>query len=115
MSGVTVSAVALAAPAMLGAAGFGILGPAANSLAAGWQSSTGLVQAGSLFAWCQSAAMGGAAASTIATAGFLGAGVTASATAVLSLGNQFSKSEATMLLEKYQTVFRRNGQITATI
>jgi hypothetical protein len=43
---------------ILGAVGFGAVGPVAGSVAAGWQSGIGLVEAGSLFAWCQSAAMG---------------------------------------------------------
>jgi hypothetical protein len=38
-----------------------------------WQSSIGLVQAGSLFAWCQSAAMGGTAAGAIIGAQGVGA------------------------------------------
>ncbi|MCJ1309065.1 hypothetical protein MMC25_002720 [Agyrium rufum] len=42
--------------------GFGTAGPVAGSLAASWQSSIGLVQAGSLFAFLQSAVMGGGAA-----------------------------------------------------
>jgi hypothetical protein len=49
----------MAIPAVLGAVGFSTTGPVAGSLAAGWQSSIGLVQAGSIFAWCQSVAMGG--------------------------------------------------------
>ena len=59
----------------LGALGFGAAGPIAGSVAAGWQSSLGLVQAGSLFAWCQSAAMGGAALSGILATGLSGAGI----------------------------------------
>ncbi|KAI9673302.1 MAG: hypothetical protein M1829_004367 [Trizodia sp. TS-e1964] len=43
----------------LGLIGFGTLGPIPASLATAWQSSIGLVPAGSLFAWCQSAAVGG--------------------------------------------------------
>lgn len=41
--------------------GFSAVGPVAGSFAAGWQASSGLVAAGSLFAFLQSAAMGGAA------------------------------------------------------
>ncbi|KAI3337163.1 hypothetical protein HD806DRAFT_475868 [Xylariaceae sp. AK1471] len=66
--------VSLVNPA-LGIAGFSAMGPAAGSAAAAWQSSVGLVQAGSFFAWCQSAAMGGAAAGTIAGLQGVGLGV----------------------------------------
>ena len=58
----------MAAPAALAAYGFGALGPTAASWAAGWQAGMGgVVQAGSTFAWCQSAAMGGAAAASFTT------------------------------------------------
>lgn len=67
-------AASLVNPA-LGIAGFSALGPAAGSAAAAWQSSVGIVQAGSLFAWCQSAAMGGAAAGTIVAAQGVAGGV----------------------------------------
>lgn len=60
-------------------AGFSALGPTAGSAAAAWQSSIGIVQAGSLFAWCQGAAMGGAAAGTIAAAQGVGGVVAGSA------------------------------------
>lgn len=60
---------------VLGVAGFSAMGPVAGSTAAAWQSSIGIVQAGSFFAWCQSAAMGGAAAGAIV--GAQGAGVAA--------------------------------------
>jgi len=61
LGGITFFALALATPAILGAIGFGALGPVAGSIAAGWQASIGSVVAGSLFAFLQSAAMGGAA------------------------------------------------------
>ncbi|PVH91822.1 hypothetical protein DM02DRAFT_468089, partial [Periconia macrospinosa] len=60
----------------LGIAGFSALGPTAGTAAAAWQSSIGVVQAGSVFAWCQSAAMGGSAAGTIVAMQGVGAGVT---------------------------------------
>lgn len=41
--------------------GFSALGPVAGSFAAGWQAGIGYVATGSLFAFLQSAAMGGAA------------------------------------------------------
>ena len=57
---------------VLGAVGFSAVGPVAGSIAAGWQGSIGLVQGASLFAWCQSAAMGGAALGGIQAAGVAG-------------------------------------------
>ena len=57
---------------VLGAAGFEALGPAAGTAAASWQASLGLVEAGSLFAWCQIAAMGGAAVGGIQAVGATG-------------------------------------------
>ncbi|PQE32620.1 kinase-like domain protein [Rutstroemia sp. NJR-2017a WRK4] len=67
---------------VLGAAGFAAAGPVAGSAAAAWQSSIGLVEAGSVFAWCQSAAMGGAAVGGIIGAGVGGAGLMAAAMAL---------------------------------
>ena len=69
-----------AAPATLVAAGFAATGPVAGSAAAAWQSSRGLVQAGSFFAWCQSAAMGGAAVNGISACSAAGGGVALAAT-----------------------------------
>ncbi|KAF2186627.1 hypothetical protein K469DRAFT_749683 [Zopfia rhizophila CBS 207.26] len=73
----------------LGVAGFSVVGPTAGSAAAAWQSSTGLVQAGSFFAWCQSAAMGGAATGTIMAAKGAGVGVAGLA----ALGGMLSGSK----------------------
>ncbi|KAI4147218.1 MAG: hypothetical protein LQ340_005656 [Diploschistes diacapsis] len=70
--GLTVSTLSFLAVPVLGAVGFTAVGPAAGSAAAAWQASIGAVQAGSLFAWCQSAAMGGAAVSSIQAAGIAG-------------------------------------------
>ena len=61
---------------VLGLVGFTAAGPAAGSAAAAWQASMGVVEAGSLFAWCQSAAMGGAALGGIQVAGIAGAAIT---------------------------------------
>lgn len=81
-AGFAVGIAAAVALPVLGAAGFGALGPVAGSSAAAWQASMGVVEAGSLFAWCQSAAMGGAAVSGIIAAGVTGGGVLLSSTAV---------------------------------
>jgi hypothetical protein len=61
----TIGVAALITMPVLGAIGFSTLGPVGGSLAAGWQSSIGAVQAGTLFSFCQSAAMGGAAATRV--------------------------------------------------
>jgi hypothetical protein len=82
---------------VLGAAGFAATGPVAGSAAAAWQSSIGLVEAGSLFAWCQSAAMSGAALNGIFSFGIAGAGVAGVATAPVIPG----------FAEKFKSVFRR--------
>ncbi|TVY78221.1 hypothetical protein LSUE1_G005604 [Lachnellula suecica] len=80
---------------ILGAVGFGALGPAAGSAVAGWQASIGLVEAGSIFAWCQSAVMGGAALGGILATGLGGAGVAVSATVAgaLDVGLKESSGE----------------------
>jgi hypothetical protein len=59
--GLTLSATPFFVVPVLGVMEFTAVGPAAGLLAAAWQASIGAVQAGSLFAWCQSAAMGGTA------------------------------------------------------
>lgn len=80
VAGGVTSLASLAVLPILGALGFAATGPIAGSTAAGWQASMGLVRAGSLFSWCQSAAMGGAAATGVLATGLTGAGVAVSAT-----------------------------------
>lgn len=70
--GSTTLVASIATVPVLGALGFSTLGPVAGSTAAAWQASLGLVPAGSLFAFCQSVAMGGASVSTIMTTGAVG-------------------------------------------
>ena len=65
---------------VLGLAGFAASGPVAGSAAVAWQSSIGIVQAGSLFSFCQSAAMGGAAVNGIIACGAAGGSVAMAAT-----------------------------------
>ena len=74
--GLTLSAVSFLAVPVLGAIGFTAAGSAANSAAAAWQASIGVVRAGSLFSWCRSAAMSGAALGGIQVAGTAGAALT---------------------------------------
>jgi len=73
-TGAVALTASLVALPILGAAGFTAVGPAAGSTAAAWQASIGAVEAGSIFAWCQSAAMGGAAVNGIIATGVAGAG-----------------------------------------
>lgn len=101
-SGVLLSTVSLGAPLILGAAGFSAIGPVAGSAAAAWQSSTGLVQAGSFFAWCQSAAMGGAAVGGIVAAGTVGASAVAGATLA---GFATKKSVGNMTEDKVREMY----------
>lgn len=74
--GTTVSVLSFFAVPVLGVIGFTAAGPAANSAAAAWQASIGAVNAGSLFSWCQSAAMGGGAVAGIQVAGVAGTALT---------------------------------------
>lgn len=76
VAGLALSAVSMFTVPILGFVGFTAAGPAAGSAAAAWQASIGLVQANSLFAWCQSAAMGGVALGGIQFAGVAGAALT---------------------------------------
>jgi len=97
---------------VLGAVGFGAVGPAAGSAAAAWQASIGIVEAGSLFAWCQSAAMGGAAVGGIIAAGVGGGSLLISSTAwaLLMEGEGDGVEEEALrerLLEKFQEVCLR--------
>jgi len=87
-----ISTAAIITVPVLGAVGFSAIGPVAGSAAAGWQAVIGVVEAGSLFAFCQSAAMGGAAAAGLAAAGATGAAVAIVGSQLpdmLSLRNKF--------------------------
>jgi len=86
VAGAVVSTAAVVAVPILGAIGFSALGPVAGSVAAGWQASMGVVEAGSLFALCQSAAMGGATVG-LATTGVSGAAVALAASGLPSPSN----------------------------
>lgn len=76
VAGLTLSAVSMFAVPVLGFVGFSAAGPVAGSTAAAWQSSIGVVRAGSFFSWCQGAAMGGNALGGIQLAGVAGAALT---------------------------------------
>jgi len=82
VTGVVVSTAAFITVPILGAIGFGALGPIVGTVAAAWHASIGAVGAGSLFAICQSAAMGGAAATGLAVMGTIGGAVAMAASVV---------------------------------
>lgn len=96
--GLTLSAASFFAVPILGAVGFTAAGPAAGSAAAAWQASIRAVEAGSLFAWCQSAAMGGAAIEGIQVAGATGAALT-------------KVTEVPGLVQTFQSVFRTSNHV----
>ena len=76
LTGIQVAGLTLSAVSFLAVRCITAMGPVAGSLAAAWQSSIGAVQANSLFAWCQSAAIGGTALNAIRVAGVAGAALT---------------------------------------
>lgn len=90
--------------------GFGAAGPIAGSAAAGWQASIGLVEAGSIFAWCQSAAMGGAAVGGILATGLAGAGVAVGAALTGALDGV--DTPAIDMKEKFLTAWDRDISLT---
>ena len=85
---------------VLGLVGFGATGPVLGSAATAWQSSIGAVQAGTLFTWCQSAGMGGAAFNGIVAAGATGGGVAMAAT-----GAAAARGQAIMTPEEIKELF----------
>ncbi|KAE8382750.1 hypothetical protein BDV26DRAFT_253075 [Aspergillus bertholletiae] len=93
-AGLALAMVPITGPLVLGAVGFSATGPVAASLAAAWQSSIGCVQAGSLFATLQGAAMGGAAAGTFTTASNIGLGIMGSAAVGAKLAGKKSGNPA---------------------
>ena len=104
VAGGIASLASIIALPILGAVGFGVSGPVAGSAAAAWQSSIGLVEAGSFFAWCQSAAMGGAAVGGILATGLTGAGVAVGA----ALTGALDGVDATTLKEKFLTAWKQD-------
>ena len=105
VGGVGVIASLVALP-ILGAVGFAAAGPVAGSAAVAWQSSIGLVQAGSVFAWCQSAAMGGAAVNGIVALGAAGGSVALAATGAGVVGGQ-TVLKPEKLKEMFLSVYRK--------
>jgi hypothetical protein len=107
VAGGIMSLASIAAVPVLGVVGFGAAGPIAGSTAAAWQSGIGLVKAGSIYAWCQSAAMGGAAMGHILTTGVAGVSGAVGATVAGALDIiAISESE---LKEKFLKAWKREG------
>jgi hypothetical protein len=102
------SLASIAAVPVLGVVGFGAAGPIAGSTAAAWQSGIGLVKAGSIYAWCQSAAMGGAAMGHIVATGVAGVSGAVGATTVAGALDVIAISESE-LKEIFMKAWKREG------
>ncbi|QSS65135.1 hypothetical protein I7I51_05977 [Histoplasma capsulatum] len=76
-TGAAIIVTSITVSPVLGLVGFTPIGPAAGTFATIWQSSLGSVEAGTLFAMCQSIAMGGVATNVVPAIGAMGAGVVA--------------------------------------
>lgn len=113
VAGLGVCAISALAIPILGAAGFTAIGPAAGSAAAAWQSSIGVVQAGSVFAWCQSAAMGGAtlgAIQGVGVGGVIAAGAAGATGAAINGANGKALpkvADVPRLVETFKRVCRK--------
>ena len=76
----------------------------------------GVVEAGSVFAWCQSAAMGGATVNGIIAAGVTGGGVLLGSTAGAALlDGSMNKDEEKKLMALFYRVCRRDNRLTAKL
>lgn len=100
LAGIIILALCLAMPAILGTIGFGASGPVVGSMAAAWQATIGNVVAGSLFAFLQSAAMGGAAMGLFAGFGVLGA--------IVAMGGAASTID--VVKEKYREAAAKSAE-----
>lgn len=108
VAGGVVSLASIFVLPILGVVGFAATGPIAGSAAAGWQASMGLLQAGSLCSWCQSAAMGGAAVGGILATGLTGAGVAVSATVAGALDTVGDEEPLSDLREIFLKAWERD-------
>lgn len=104
--GTAVLTGSIATVPVVGAMGFSSTGPVAGSIATGLQSLIGLVEAGSIFALCQSLTMGGAAVSGLVLVGLSGTGVMTVATLPMV--------EGTMLHGKLMNAFGK-GEIQSKL
>ncbi|GLA79116.1 hypothetical protein AtubIFM55763_002036 [Aspergillus tubingensis] len=104
-TGLALATAPITGPAILGAVGFSAAGPVAASFAAAWQSSIGVVQAGSLFATLQGAAMGGAAAGTFTTASNIGIGMVGS----VAVGKQWTDIKKRLWMKHDSEHFEEAG------
>ena len=92
--GLAVSALSVLTIPVLGAIRFTAAGLVAGSATAAWQASIRAIQSGSLFTWCQSAAMGGAAMGSVQAVGIAGTALT-------------RVTDMQVLFEKFRRGFRR--------
>lgn len=114
--GITLFAIYLTMPAILGAIGFSATEPVLGSMAAGWQAFIGSVAAGSLFSFLQSAAMGGAAMGLFTVVGVLGAviavgGVLATVQVVKERCGEFVREAATVVKGGCQKAMAETGNL----
>ncbi|EGX44182.1 hypothetical protein AOL_s00210g54 [Orbilia oligospora ATCC 24927] len=113
--GGTIALTAILSPLILPVLGFGGAGVGAGSIAAGWQSAIGIVEAGSIFALCQSAGAGGAAGAAAITAvalGGTGTVVAAGAVAGASAGIENNVLRDEDLFALFLQVVRKASQDT---
>ncbi|EPE27550.1 hypothetical protein GLAREA_04341 [Glarea lozoyensis ATCC 20868] len=101
-------ATTLAAPVVLPLVGFGGGGVVAGSLAAAWQSSIGIVQGGSVFAFLTSAGAGGAATAAFMATGVAGASLLVAATGAGFFDKLRNETEVVELREHFLEVWRRD-------
>lgn len=102
------SVVGLGVPLAIGAAGFGAGGVVAGSAAAGIQSGIGLVQAGSIFAWCQSVGAGGAALATLLGVGYTGVFMALGATLAGVFDSEKTLEDAEALKSKFLETWKKD-------
>ena len=107
LTGLLFSTVAVITPPLLGALGFSVLGPVVGSAVAGLQASLGIVEAGGHFAWCQSAATGGAAVDAVVATGATGGEVAALTTATAV--EQSETLDINGIMEKFRGVYTRGN------
>ncbi|RVD89741.1 uncharacterized protein DFL_000734 [Arthrobotrys flagrans] len=113
--GGTLALTAILSPLILPVIGFSSAGVGAGSIAAGWQSAIGIIEAGSLFALCQSAGAGGAAGAAAITAVALsgtGTVVAAGAVAGASAGLESSVLRDEDMFALFLQVVRKAPQNT---
>lgn len=111
-AGTAVRIAAAVAVLVLEAAGFKALSSVVSSSAAVWQASIEAVKAGSLFAWCQSAAIRDAAVNEIIAAEVTEGEMLLSSTAADVLMNEvMNKENEKKLMKLFQKMCRRSDRL----